>query len=190
MDIVVAMTGASGAGYALALLGELEGEESIKVTLIVNSTALSIASRECGVGPQVLRRMVSEMVDAEEMDHPLASGSNRFDALVVCPCTTSTASKIASGIADNLATRAAAVALKERRRLVLVVRETPLSTPVLKNLHELSTWGAVILPASPPFYSGPSSIDDIYRSIAGRVLDIIGIENELVPRYVPLRTEG
>lgn len=185
MDIVIAMTGASGSGYALAILRALREREDATVRLIVNPSALEIARKECGYEAEELRKMVSEMVDAEVMDHPLASGSNRFDALVICPCTTSTASKIASGIADNLTTRAAAVALKERRMLVLVVRETPLSTPVLKNLYDLSTYGAVILPASPPFYSAPSGIDDIYKSVAGRVLDILGIDNELMMRYRP-----
>jgi 4-hydroxy-3-polyprenylbenzoate decarboxylase len=102
---------------------------------------------------------------------------------VICPCSASTASKIALGIADNLITRVAAVALKERRKLIVVVRETPLSTPVLKNLTDLSSYGAIVMPASPPFYGNAQGVRDIQMALAGRVMDLLSIRNDLAPRY-------
>jgi 4-hydroxy-3-polyprenylbenzoate decarboxylase len=181
-DIVLAFSGASGAAYGLELLRAL-GKERIPVRVIMSDISLRILELECGVLRDEIEGLADEVVDASVMDHPLASGSNRFSAMVICPCSTSTASKVACGIADNLTTRAASVALKERRRLIVVIRETPLSTPVLRNLYELSSYGAVIMPAAPPLYGGSSTVQDMHRSIAGRVMDLLGIENDLAPRY-------
>jgi 4-hydroxy-3-polyprenylbenzoate decarboxylase len=181
-DIVLAFSGASGAGYGLELLKALK-ENGSSVHLIVNRTSQSIMRSECRATEVELSRSASEIVDASVMDHSLASGSNPFSAMVICPCSASTASKIALGIADNLTTRVAAVALKERRKLILVIRETPLSTPVLRNLAELSSYGAIVMPASPPFYGEGSTVKDLQRAIAGRVMDLLGMENDLAPRY-------
>ncbi len=180
--IVLAFSGASGAGYGWEMLRALK-KKRVKVHLIVNGTSLRILERECGISAEELRGSASETVDSSVMDHPLASGSNPFDAMVICPCSASTASKIALGIADNLPTRVAAVALKERRKLILVIRETPLSTPVLKNLSELSSYGAVVMPASPPLYGPADTVADLQKALAGRIMDLLGIENDLAPRY-------
>ena len=187
--IIVAMTGASGTGYGLHLLKGLQRwrEEAGSVHLIVNSGAKEILACENDMDTAKLAPLCDGIVDADVMDHPLASGSNTFRAMVISPCTVSTASKIASGIADNLITRCAAVALKERRRLILLVRETPLSTPVLKALYDLSAWGVIIMPASPPFYGKPASIKELQSALAGRILDLLDIENDLIHRYTPDR---
>jgi len=186
--IVIAMTGASGGGYGLELIRKLARmrDEGLHLSVIYNDTAVSILGRETGMGLDDLRGFCDELVHAGSMDHSLASGSNPFDSMVICPCSTSTAAKVHSGISDNLATRCASVAMKERRRLVLVVRETPLPTPVLKALFELSSWGVIIMPASPPFYNMDSdSIKDLQSSFSGRILDLLGIENDNAIRYDP-----
>jgi 4-hydroxy-3-polyprenylbenzoate decarboxylase len=184
--VVVALTGASGSGYGYQLIKGLSSRrrEGIVLNVVYNDTALSIMNDETGVSVKDLEMMADEIIQSGRMDHPLASGSNSFDHLVICPCTTSTASKVHAGIADNLITRLSAVALKERRELIMVVRESPLSTPVLKALYELSSWGAIVMPASPPFYGMDSdTVEELQRSFAGRIMDILGIDNEMVNRY-------
>ncbi|MGA1820037.1 MAG: UbiX family flavin prenyltransferase [Thermoplasmatota archaeon] len=186
--IVVALTGASGAGYGLELIRSLDRirNEGLHLTVIYNDTALSILEKETGADLAQLRKQCDELVHAGKMDHGLASGSNHFDSLVICPCSTSTSAKVHAGISDNLTTRCASVALKERRKLILVVRETPLSTPVLKALFDLSSWGAIVMPASPPFYNIHSdSVKDLQAAFSGRVMDLLGIENDSAVRYDP-----
>ncbi len=188
---MVALSAASGSGYGLELIKSLDGigrRDELRIDLIYNDNSLMILEDERGVQKEDLETFVDSMVHNSKMDHELASGSNGFDTMIICPCSTSTAAKIHSGIGDNLTTRCASVALKERRKLILVIRETPLSTPILRALHELSIWGVTIMPASPPFYGlkDPTGID-LQRSMAGRILDHIGIENDLTPRY---RGEG
>jgi 4-hydroxy-3-polyprenylbenzoate decarboxylase len=112
-----------------------------------------------------------------------ASGSHRFDALVIVPCSGTTVAKIASGIADNLVTRAAAVALKEQRKLILVPRETPLSAIALENLLKLARLGAVVLSASPGFYGKPREVSDLVDFVVARILDHLGVDHELGPRW-------
>jgi 4-hydroxy-3-polyprenylbenzoate decarboxylase len=154
--------------------------------MVYNETASNILENETGEDIGTLGQMVDEIIPNNRMDHPLASGSNDFDAMVICPCSTSTAGKIHSGISDNLTTRLASVALKERRRLILVIRETPLSTPTLKAMFDLSSWGVVVMPASPPFYNLASdSITDLQKGFAGRIMDLLGIQNNITARYDP-----
>lgn len=186
--VIVSLTGASGSGYGYELIKAMSLMErsELDLTVICNDTALSILENEIGIGHEDIKKLAKNVVDNNRMDHSLASGSNRFDLMVICPCSTSTAAKIHAGISDNLTTRCASVALKERRDLVLVVRETPLSTPSLKALFELSGWGVVIMPASPPFYDlGSDSIRDLQKGFVGRILDLIGLENDLAARYEP-----
>lgn len=186
--IIVAMTGASGAGYCLELLKALSPlrGQGLEVDLLVNESALSILEEETGASADDLSGLAGSVTHSSEMDHALASGSNLFSSMVICPCSTSTACKVHAGIADNLTARCASVALKERRQLILVIRETPLSTPVLKALYELSSWGVVIMPASPPFYGQrEGDVASLHKALAGRVLDLLGLENDLSPRYSP-----
>ncbi|MGA1822649.1 MAG: UbiX family flavin prenyltransferase [Thermoplasmatota archaeon] len=185
--LMIAMTAASGAGYCLELLKGLAGlrESRPEIVLITNESSRKILKNETGMDIGDLEDLADRMVDSSMMDDPAASGSNPFDGLVICPCTVSTASKIASGIADNLITRCGAVALKERRTLILAVRETPLSTPVLGALFDLSSYGAVIMPAAPPLYGGERTVEDLQKTFAGRILDVLNIDNDLAPRYAP-----
>ena len=112
-----------------------------------------------------------------------ASGSAQIDAVVICPCSGTTLGKMAAGISDNLVTRSAIVAMKERRKLILVPREAPYATVHLENMTKLSTWGSIIIPASPGFYNHPKTIDDLVDFIMARILDHIGMEHQIGKRW-------
>lgn len=175
MRAIVAITGASGIPYALTLLRELKAEKH----LIVSKNAAKVIERESSVGIEQIEAMVDFVYDPDDMTAAMASGTSRFDAMVIVPCSMSTLSRIACGIADDLICRAAQVSLKEGRRLVLVPRETPLSSIHLENMKKLSDCGAVILAAMPPFYTKPSEVEDLVKFIVGKILDSLGIEHSL-----------
>jgi len=130
---------------------------------------------ELGIGVKDLLPFVKNEFSDEDLTAPVASGSNRFDACVILPCSTSTLGKIASGIGDTLITRTAQVALKERFKLVICVRETPLSTITLEQCTRLSRDGAIIMPISPPLYFVPKSVDEYVQAFVDKVLGVIGV---------------
>lgn len=175
MRVVVAVTGASGMPYAINLLKELRAEKH----LIISAHARTVISRESEVNADEVESMADFVYAEDDMLAPMASGSSRFDAMVVVPCSMSTLSKISWGIGDNLICRAAQVFLKERRKLVLVPRETPLSSIHLENMKRLSDSGAFILPAMPPFYNRPTSVDDLVHFVVGKILDSLGLDHNL-----------
>jgi flavin prenyltransferase len=189
--IVFAITGASGAAYAVRLLHQLVHARH-GVQLIVSSHGLrllrteedidSVAALRDRVGPEAWDDHVRVFEDADRGAAP-ASGSARSAGMVVCPCSMGTLSAIAAGSSRSLVERAADVALKERRRLVLVPRETPLSAIHLENMLRVTQAGAVVLPAAPGFYHRPSRIEDLVDFIVARVLDHLGVDHELVPRW-------
>lgn len=179
MNTVVAITGASGIVYGMRLLKNLPGRK----TVIVSDDAALIAKAELGVDKREIYKLADSHYENGEMYAPIASGSVRFDSMAIVPCSTSTMSKIACGIADNLVTRVASVALKERRRLVLLIRETPLSSIHLENMHRLSVAGATVMPACPAFYPSPRSVDDMVDFVVGRVMDELGVDNDLYQRW-------
>lgn len=186
--IIVGLTGASGSGY-FAHLVEVLCKTETELHLIATQTGERVFEYETGLSyrEQVERwktgraRVIPE--DNENLFSAVASGSFRCDGMVVLPCSMATAAEIANGISKTLLTRAADVMLKERRPLVLVPRETPLSQIHLENLLRLSRAGAVLLPAMPGFYGRPQTVDDIYRFIAGKALDCLGIENHCYQRW-------
>ena len=182
MKFVLGISGASGAIIGIRLLHELQNHE---ILLVITQNAQKILGYETDYSLEEIKKMATKVYQNEEMDADIASGTNKFDALIITPCSTSTLSKIACGIADNLLTRVAAVALKERRKIIIVPRETPLSAVVLKNMYELSKLGVVILPPVPAFYLRPRSIEDVVDYVVGKILDVLGIKHELYTPYSP-----
>jgi 4-hydroxy-3-polyprenylbenzoate decarboxylase len=189
--IVFAITGASGAPYAIRLLEQLIVAQR-RVQLVVSSHGLRLLQTESGVssaaelrqrvGADGWDRFVTVHDDADRGAGP-ASGSSLNAGMVICPCSMGTLSAIAVGASRSLVERAADVALKERRPLVLVPRETPLSAIHLENMLRLTRAGAVVLPASPGFYHRPKSIDDLVNFVVARVLDHLGVEHTLMQRW-------
>jgi len=191
LPVVMAITGASGGAYAVRLLEQLIAAER-PVWLIVSSHGLRLLRTELDIdsvdelrkraGANEWRRLVTVYDDADRGAAP-ASGSARNAGMVVCPCSMGTLSAISVGASRSLVERAADVTLKERRRLVLVPRETPLSAIHLQNMLRLARAGAVILPAAPGFYNRPASIQDLIDFIVARVLDHLDVEHSLSRRW-------
>jgi flavin prenyltransferase len=172
LRVLVGMTGASGAVYAVDFLRRFPGEKF----LVASKWARAVLHSELGLREEDLDRYVKARFADTDLAAPFSSGSNRFDAYVILPCSSSTAAKIAAGIGDTLITRAAQVALKERRRLILAVRETPLSTIQLEALTKLSREGAIVFPLSPPWYGKPETVEELVRATTGKLLRLVGVE--------------
>ena len=194
--VALAITGASGAAYALRLL-EVLLQQGERVDLMVSAPGQIVISMETELKlpgrPAEIQRVLSETCAAdegqlrvfgrEEWTAPVASGSSAPRAMVVCPCTTGTLAGIAAGTSHNLIERAADVTIKEGRRLILVPRETPFSAIHLENMLKLARLGVVILPPNPGFYHNPASLADVVDFVVARILDQLGFENELSPRW-------
>ncbi|APZ42801.1 flavin prenyltransferase UbiX [Acidihalobacter ferrooxydans] len=194
--VTLALTGASGVQYGLRLLDCLLAA-GVHVYLMLSKparvvigmeTELSLPAREAA-----LQRALSEMYGAapgqlevfgeQQWTAPVASGSGAADAMVICPCTTGTLSAVAVGASRSLIERAADVMLKERRKLLVVLRETPLSEIHLENMLRLTRMGAVMMPANPGFYHRPQSVDDLVDFMVARVLDHLDVPQDLLPRW-------
>lgn len=180
MRIVVAITGATGIIYAQRLLDNLDPREH-EVHLVLSRYAHQVIAGELDGGLRLHPGVVQH--NLKSMNAPFASGSNAFDAMVVVPCTMGTLGRIAHGLSDDLLLRTADVMLKERKRLILVPRETPLNLVQIKNMELLALAGAILLPANPSFYSRPESVEAIADTVVGRVLDHLGVKNTLMPRW-------
>jgi len=191
-DFVLAMTGASGAPYAVALLRELL-HSGRTVHLTISPSGAQVLREELGIEVALTRFDPAPFgVPAEgrldyhhhsDFSAGIASGSFRTAGMVVAPCSMSTLAAIAHGLTTNLVTRAADVHLKERRKLILVPRETPFSLVHLENMTAVTRAGAVVLPAMPGWYHRPQSLDDLIRFVVARICDQLGVSNELTPRW-------
>lgn len=181
MRVVVGLSGASGSIYGLRLIEALAKGGS-ELMIIASQAGLEILRMETGVGKEGLSAY-GRLLDNGELMAPTASGSYPFDAMVVAPCSMKTLACIANGIASTLMARTADVALKERRKLVLVTRETPLSLVDIKNMERVTLAGGVVLPACPGFYHLPKSIEDLVDHVVGKVLDQLGMEHALFKRW-------
>jgi 4-hydroxy-3-polyprenylbenzoate decarboxylase len=182
LEIVVGISGASGVGYGVRLLQVLK-EKGIATHLVVTDSARKIMKVETAFLPEDVEMLATYVYSSDDFAAPVASGSHLFDAMAVIPCSMGTLSGIASGSSETLITRAADVCLKERRRLVLVPRETPLSLVQLRNMVTVAEAGAVVLPACPAFYSQPQNVAELVDVLVGRVLDLLSVENDLYRRW-------
>lgn len=189
LPIVLAITGASGAPYAVRLL-EVLARHAVPVELIVSRHGWRLLATEAGIGDEAALRArtggewgsVTVWPDDDRGAKP-ASGSHRTAGMVVCPCSMGTVAAIAQGSSRSLVERAADVTLKERRKLILVPRETPLSLIHLRNLTAVTEAGAVVIPAAPGFYHRPTTIDQLVDFIVQRILDQLGLDIALTPRW-------
>lgn len=190
--LIVAITGASGSIYAIRFL-EAILEQYDQIHLTVTENAVSVIQRELGlsfpidkIDTQALLGKYYNKISifhSHELIAPPASGSVDYDGMVIVPCSMGTVGRIASGVSNDLVTRAADVCLKERRKLILVIRETPLNLIHLRNLTKLTEAGAVILPASPAFYCNPKTIEDLVSFVVARILQQLGLKQDLVPEW-------
>ncbi|WP_280540108.1 flavin prenyltransferase UbiX [Chromohalobacter sp. 11-W] len=194
--VTVALTGASGAQYGLRLIDCLVASRH-QVLVLISKAAQMVIATETDVSlpsnPERLSEALRERSGAapgqircfgrEDWMAPVASGSGAPSAMVICPCSTGTLSAVATGASNNLIERAADVALKERRQLILVPRETPFSAIHLEHMLTLTRMGAVILPAAPGFYHRPQTLDDMIDFIVARILNQLGIAHTLMPRW-------
>ena len=182
--IIVGVSGASGSAYAYALLRALRATPEVETHLVLSSQApTTIALEMPGKSAADFEELADVVHRESNLAAPISSGSFRTDGMIVIPCSIKTASSIAYSFNDNLIARAADVCLKERRRLVLVIRETPLHLGHLRTLTQLAEIGALILPPMPAMYARPASIEDILNHTVGKVLDQLDIQNELFTRW-------
>jgi 4-hydroxy-3-polyprenylbenzoate decarboxylase len=182
LKVIVAITGASGSLYAFELL-KLLSNLDVEVHGVISDAGRQVLKLELDLQKEDLDQYVKKWHDIRNFAAPMASGSSRFDAMIILPCTMGTLASIAGGISANLIHRAADVILKERRTLVLAVRETPFNRTHLQNMLRVQEAGAIICPPMPAFYHKPQSLEDMARQFAGRVAEIIGLEVKDLKRW-------
>ena len=176
MKIIVGITGASGAIYAKVLLDKLLQQKDIidKVGIVMSNNAKIVWEFE--LGNRDYEKYPFDFYSKMDFNAPFASGSAKYESMIICPCSLGTLGRIAHGLSDDLITRAADVILKERRKLILAVRDTPFSLIHIKNMEMVSLAGGIICPANPSFYSMPTTFEALAATVVDRLLDLIGIE--------------
>ena len=175
MRIILGVTGASGAAFAVDFARRCQGDKF----LVITRWGRCVLKEETGLTEHHLAEHVKRTFSDEDLSAPFSSGSTPFDAVVILPCSVSTMAKIACGIGDTLLTRVASVALKERRKLIIALRETPLSTIHLEQAYKLSLAGAIIMPISPPFYHKPQSIEEMVVGFNDKIFSLLGYQTAL-----------
>lgn len=181
--VLVAITGASGAVYGVRLLQALRETPAVETHLVVSPSGWTTLRHELDLDPEALRSVVDRLHDASDLGAGPASGSFRCHGMVIAPCSMRTLAAVSHGLADNLVTRAADVMLKERRRLVLMTRETPLHLGHLRNMTAVTEMGAIVCPPMPAFYLRPKSLDDIVDASLARVMDLLDLPHQLSRRW-------
>lgn len=187
--LIVAITGASGAIYGIRLLQALRQSKACESHLVLSPAGALTAAQETGLARADIEAMADVVHASKDIGATIASGSFATLGMVVAPCSMKTLGSIAHALSDNLVARAADVVLKERRRLVLVTRETPLNLAHLRNMVAVTEMGAIVCPPVPAFYTRPETIDDIVDHTVGRVLDLVGLDNSLAPRWPGLQVD-
>jgi len=181
--LIVAITGATGAIYGVRLLARLRELGSIETHLVVSAAGVLNAHQELGLKRGDIEALADVVHNVNDIGASLASGSFRSMGMVIAPCSVKTLAACAMGLADNLITRAADVCLKERRRVVLMLRETPLNLAHIRAMETVTLMGGVVFPPVPAFYQRPQSIEQMVDHSLARVLDLFGIDNALAPRW-------
>ena len=175
--IILAITGASGSIYAFKLLGRLHEIQAPvhEIAVIFSDTGKEIWRTE--IGSEFHNKGAAKEYDNKNYNAPFASGSSSYDTMIICPASMGTAGRIANGTSDDLIARTADVILKERRRLIIVPRETPYNLIHIENMKNLTLAGAIICPATPSFYSNPKTIDDLVMTVVDRIMDLAGFDS-------------
>ncbi|MBS1217726.1 MAG: UbiX family flavin prenyltransferase [Proteobacteria bacterium] len=181
--LIVAMTGASGSIYGIRILERLRDIGGWESHLVVSEAGVLNAWQEYGMDRKALHKLADVTHSVRDIGATIASGSFITAGMVVAPCSMKTLAGVAHALADNLITRAADVILKERRRLVLITRETPLNLAHIRNMESVTLMGGIIFPPVPAFYSGGKTIDDLVNHTVGRVLDLFEVEHETINRW-------
>ncbi|WP_432736371.1 UbiX family flavin prenyltransferase [Maridesulfovibrio sp. FT414] len=181
--IILAVAGASGTVYAIQLARHLRDADNIELHLILSDAAIQVMELETAYTPDDLKLCADYIYDQNDIAAPPASGSWKHSGMIICPCSMSSLAAIAQGLGTNLIHRAADVCLKERRKLVLVTRETPLNLIHIRNMETMTLAGGTVMPASPGFYHSPESVEDLAAHMAGRVLEQLDIPHNLYKRW-------
>jgi len=189
LRLIVAITGASGVIYGKRLLEVLKTKK-VETHLIVSKAAEKVIEHELELGKKDFEKLANRTYDENDLKAPLMSGSFKTDGMIIIPCSMKTLAGITHGFADNLVLRAADVTLKEKRRLVVVPRETPLNTIHIRNMLAAAELGIFVVPAMPAFYYKPKQIKDMIDFIVGRVLDCFNIDHTLFKRYAGMKTRS
>lgn len=189
MVIIIGITGATGAIYGIRLLEVLSAIKDIETHLVISAAGEKTITHETSWRVGDVKKLASSAYDVDDIDAPIASGSFRRDGMIIAPCTIKTMSAVANSYSENLLVRAADVTLKERKKLVVVVRETPLHLGHLRNMERLTEMGAIILPPMPAFYHQPQTVRDIVDHTVGKMLDVFDIKHNLFRRWSGYKEE-
>jgi 4-hydroxy-3-polyprenylbenzoate decarboxylase len=183
MKIVVGVTGASGSIYAKVLLDKLTAmkNQAEAVGLLISDNAKTVWQHE--LGNTAYDQYQFKQYSKQDFMAPFASGSGKYDVMIICPCSMGTMGRIAAGVSDDLMTRSADVVLKERRKLIMVIRDTPYNLIHINNMKTLTEAGAIICPATPSFYSKPQNFEQLAATVVDRVLDLTGLSSDKVYRW-------
>ncbi len=187
--LIVAITGASGAVYGVRLLAQLRALGNVETHLMISDAAALNLHHELDLKRADIEALASRVHSVRDIGACVASGSFQSDGMVIAPCSMKTLASVAHGMCDNLITRAADVMLKERRKLVLMVRETPFNLAHLRNMTAATEMGGIVFPPLPAFYQKPLSLDDMVDHTVGRVMDLFGIAQSLAPQWQGLKAD-
>ncbi|MET3117616.1 4-hydroxy-3-polyprenylbenzoate decarboxylase [Undibacterium sp. GrIS 1.8] len=186
--LIIAITGATGAVYGVRLLQAIRELPHIESHLLISEAGTLTLHQELDMRRKDVEALADVVHNVRDVGASIASGSFQSDGMVIAPCSMKTLASVAHGMADNLITRAADVVLKERRRLVLMVRETPFNLAHLRNMTAVTEMGGIIFPPLPSFYHKPASIDEMVQHTTARVLDLFSIATELAPRWSGMKS--